>query len=398
MAGQRHPNAKVMIFARPPPLAERLASEETASHAEPSRRGGDDRRGESRDLRLRGLGARAPRAGSLHRGRRAARELAAALRRRARDPAGALLRERRRALRARTARRGGLHLQRGQRAPRRRARRDRARLRPHAREADRDHARGLRADRAGGEAARRARHRRPRAPLHPLLQRAPRHVRSGDARSPALRAPPRERLLLAHGAQLRARQLATARGRKPDDPRQVLPRPRPPALEPRTGPPPLELRIARALPRGERPRRRAGEVQRRLPRRGGVSLLRAALLPRRARRLAGERDRRGPQPRGAEARARGGPVRPLRLPLRQRRRRPPDHLPRARGGRLGGAADARPLACRSALAPDRRHARERARALHQGGREPARGAPPRPGRSRRALHPRRGRRRTRRGR
>ena len=155
------------------------------------------------------------------------------------------------------------------------------------------------------------------AALHSLLLHA--------ARDPRLRAPgpdrhrraPGERGLLAHGPQFCPRQLARQPGREPDDPGQVLPRHGHPLLEPGAGAAPQLLWLADPLSPGERAGRRARPLHRRLSRRGRVPLVRAAPLPARLHRLAGVGHLRGSEPGGAPAGAGNGPLRALRLPLRQ---------------------------------------------------------------------------------
>ena len=187
------------------------------------------------------------------------------------------------------------------------------------------------------ERAGRGRRRGARAALHALHAARAAPARRGRGRRGGQRRAPRAGRLLPPCALLRARQLAPRGRGRADAAGQVLPRPR--LALPRGRAPgdavssfgSLSAAAARAPARGRR-RPLPG-----LRDRAGLRVLRTQDLPRagragrdglarRRRRLAADaRARRG----GAARRA----LRPLRVGLRQRRRRPPGRLARLRGRR-----------------------------------------------------------------
>ena len=169
--------------------------------------------------------------------------------------------------------------------------------------------------------------RRPRDALHAVHARRQADRRLRPARRHHERPAPGAGRLLAPGPLLRPRQLAAQRPGDLHADGQVLPRPGLAAVHPGPGPAAgLELRQPDPLHRREPPARRRGPV-RGLLGRSGLPLFGAAALPRPARpgraRLAAERRHRRLLSRRPGRGAGHRPVRPVRLRLRQRRRRPP---------------------------------------------------------------------------
>ena len=150
---------------------------------------------------------------------------------------------------------------------------------------------------------------------------------------------------LAHGALLRARPLPQPRDRGADPAREELSRPRSAGLA-GAGPPGAGrlLRPALRLHRSACAAGSARALHAGLPGPGELRPRRGALLPRPRRRhrsrLAVERRVPRSLAGSAPPRARDGPLRALRLPLRQRRARSP-----ARRGRVRGRPDGVASAC-----------------------------------------------------
>ena len=145
--------------------------------------------------------------------------------------------------------------------------------------------------------------------------------------------------LLAHDALLRAREVPQPRDRGADPARQDLPRPRPAGLVRGRAPPRASRRSARSRTSGPRARRRArpraAPTAARCRRAARTTPCASTSAPdeRLARYWPWSDVSPDPAREARRARARDGPLRPLRVPLRQRRGRPPGARGRVRGRR-----------------------------------------------------------------
>ena len=287
----------------------------------------DRRRGRPARHRIRAVGPAPPRTRLRRRGRRTQPGPPRPARRRARHNTRERGHRLDRAGRPRQAGRRGADLHAGPdaRRPGRGVRR--ARLPHPAGKADGAGRGGVPADRGRRGEGRRHARRRPRDALHAVHARGQADRRLRPARRHHERPAPGAGRLLAPGPFLRPRQLAAQRPGHLHADGQVLPRPGLAAVHPGPGAAAgLELRQPDPFHRREPAARRRGPV-RGLLGRTGLPLFGAAALPRPARpgraRLAAERRHRRLLSRSPGRGPGHRAVRPVRLRLRQRRRRPP---------------------------------------------------------------------------